>query len=61
MIQMLTDQMPGYISQHALIAGGLSATTVHIFLIQYLLPLSHDSTQAQQAALSFVLRVLVSR
>ena len=37
MIQMLTDQMPGYISQHALIAGGLSATTAHIFLIQYLL------------------------
>lgn len=47
---MLTDQKPGYISQHALMAGGLSATTVHIFLIQYLLPLS-DSTQAQQAAL----------
>ena len=60
MIQMLTDQTPGYISQHALIAGGLSATTAHIFLIQYLLPLS-DSTQAQQAALAFVLRVVVSR
>lgn len=60
MIQTLTDQMPGYISQHALIAGGLSATTAHIFLIQYLLPHS-DSTQAQQAALFFVLRVVVSR
>lgn len=27
----VTDQMPGSGSQHALIAGGLSATTVHIF------------------------------
>lgn len=60
MIQMLTDQMPGYISQHALIAGGLSATVVHIFLIHYLLPLS-DSTQPQQATLFFVLWVVVSR
>ena len=51
MTQVLTDQMPSYISQRALIAGGLSAATAHIFLIQYLLPLS-DSTQAQQAAFS---------
>lgn len=57
---MLTDQMPGYIAQHALIAGGFSATMLHNFLIQYLLPLT-DPTQAQQAALSFVLWVVVSR
>lgn len=60
MTQILTDQISGYISQHALIAVSLSATVVYIFLIQYLLPLS-DSTQAQQAELSFVLRVVVSR
>lgn len=59
-IQMWTEQTPGYISQHALIAGGLSATTAHISVIHCLLPLS-DSTQAQQAALAFVLRVVVSR
>lgn len=58
--QTLIDQMPGSTAQRALIASGLSATTAHIFLICYFLPLS-DSTQAQQASLSLVLRVVVSR
>lgn len=37
-VPTLIDQMSGSTAQRALIAGGLSATTVHIFLICYLLP-----------------------